>query len=124
MENSKARLIELLAEVNRIVAALVTSSNEVPIEVAENGGLVVRADSKTFVCPMSKKQNDFLRELLRCDGKMDGNAIEKWVPSLEDRAIRNFVKSVNRKLRAKKMPTSISFVDWIVSIRLVRKSAP
>ena len=124
MENSKAQLIELLAEVNQIAAALETASSEVPIEVAENGGLVVRADSKTFTCLMSKKQDDFLQELLRCGGKMGGNAIGKWVPSLEDQAIRNFVKSLNRKLRAKKMPVSLSFADWIVSIRLVRKSAP
>ena len=64
-------------EVRLVAAALVTTCSEVPIEVAENGGFVVRADSKIFVCPMSKKQDDFFRELLRCDGKMDGNAIGK-----------------------------------------------
>ena len=116
MENSKARLIELLADVNRIVAALVTASNEVPIEVAENGGLVVRVDSKTFTCSMSKKQDDFLRELLRCDGKMGGNNVGKWIPSLKERAIRDFIGNINKKLAAKTMPVCLCFRDWTISI--------
>jgi len=92
--------------------------------VSKNDSLIIRIGMDYWTCSLSSKESNFLQALLQNDCKMHGNNIQKWIAPPRnvsvpnDRPIRNFLKSINRKLRSKKMPVRLSFVGWNISIEM------
>jgi len=125
MENPMVQVRAKLEELEQFFTAIVSqigdqASSE--IVVGKNNSLIVRICADYWACPLSPKECCFLRALLQNDGKMHGNNVKEWIASPKnlsvpnDLPIRNFLKSINRKLAAQKMPVRLRFVDWNISI--------
>jgi hypothetical protein len=111
----KAKLLEL----ETLFETVVSQKGDTVLSefvVCKNDSLIVRIGKDYWACPLSPKECNFLQALLLNGGKMDGNNTKQWIDPPDDESIRNFVKSIRRKLAAKKMPVRISFARWIISI--------
>ena len=121
MENLMVQFKSQMVEWERLfVAAASQKTDTAPSEsiVGENDSLIVRVGPDYWACPLSSKECHFLRTLLQGGGKMEGNNITKWIDPPDDLPIRNFLKSISRKLTAKRMPVRLHFVGWIISIEV------
>jgi|GEM_PF-2593328 len=119
LEHTNAHLLEMEKLFNAVVSKNVGRSPS-EIVVGKNNCIVVRIGEDHWACPLSSKECNFLQTLLQNGGKMQGNNIKQWgIDPDNDISIRNFLKSINRKLAAKKMPVRIRFVDWIFTINIV-----
>ena len=125
MENPMVQVRAKLEEVEQFFAAIVSQIGDKAhseIVVGKNDSLIVRIETDYWACPLSSKECNFLQALLQNDCKMHGNNVKEWIASPKnlsvpnDQPIRNFLKSINRKLAAQKMPVRLSFVDWNISI--------
>ena len=121
MENFVVRFKSQLIELEQIfVDAVSQKINTPPSEsiVGKNNSLIVRIGTDYWSCPLSPKECHFLQTLLKSGGKMEGINITKWIDPPDDLPIRNFLKSISRKLMVKKMPVRLSFVGCIISIEV------
>jgi len=123
MENLMALFKEKLVELEElfgIVASQNSDNAPIMIAVSQNNSLVVRIGMDFWACRLSSEEEcNFLQELLESGGKMDGNNIKKWgINPSNDKSIRNFLSSINRKLAVKKMPVRLHFIAWTISIEL------
>ena len=112
----RSRLVELEQIFDAVVSLKIDNSYE--IVVAQNNCLIVRIGMAYWACPVSSKEYTFLTELLKNRGKMDGSDIRKCGIDSSDKAIRNILKSINRKLGDKEVPVSLSFAKWVISIEI------
>jgi hypothetical protein len=114
----KAKLVELEQLFDAVVSHDDIKDSSV-IVVSRNNSLIVRTGTSFWSCPFSPEQCSFLHNLLQNGGKMDGNAAGPWVKELSDGAIRQFIESTNKKLRSKNMPVTLSFSEWVISIKFL-----
>jgi hypothetical protein len=121
MASLKELLRELLHKIEAIFDAVAPqNSDEAPYDIiiAQNDSIIVRIGTSYWACPLSSKECSFLQTLVQRGGKMDGNDAKQWVHSLDDQDIRNFIRSITRKLDNKKMPVRLHFVGWVISIKI------
>ena len=122
LENLVVSFRSKMGELGCLFDTVVSHKTDRPpheIVVGQNEGLIVRIGMVYWACPLSLKECNFLQELLKSGGKMDGNNIKQWGLNLSnDKSIRNFLLSINRKLAAKKMPVRLHFIDWTIFIKL------
>jgi hypothetical protein len=121
MENPLVPFNAKLKELAQLFAAVVSQNKDKPpseVVVTKNDSLVVRVGLDYWACPLSSKECNFLEALLQNSGTMDRNDVKCYIKPFDDRAIRNLLKSINRKLRVKQMPVSLQFVGWVISIEI------
>ena len=87
--------------------------------ISENGDLIYRVESKFWSCLLSVKERKLVRALAATKNhKLCGNEAHKilGIPRKDgsERAIRDLVSAINRKLSERRIPIKLSFYDWYV----------
>jgi hypothetical protein len=121
MVNSRVQFKAKLLELEKIFEAVVAQKGDTvssEIIVGKNDSLVVCVGTDYWACPLSPKECNFLSELLQRGGRINGNDAKQCGKPFDDHVIRNIHKSINRKLKTKKVPVRLHFVDWVISIEI------
>ena len=121
-ENFVVSFRSKMGELEHLFDAVVSQKIGKPpyeIVVGQNNSLIVRAIVDFWACPLSPEECHFLREVLKNGGGMDRNVKTSWIKGLSDAMIRQFVRSANKKFKAKNMPVKLSFADWVISIKFL-----